>query len=779
MEPDQMGEPAGSQSLPTTDREAKRQRLRKLEESPDSSDYVTAIVKHMERYYRAAKPPAWLDLRDVARQLSRTSPIPKTRRSRHMAWSNFRKVLDKLRTWMGDHETWTDALKANGQKPHLGTPSEVKALEFLTGRSGPMHERLDRLLKEVRLNFLLEDEPISENEMPDFWKGANFGCPVWRSKNMQPRGHTPKLPFQDDLTDLVLSTICQQDQLDNPGILPTLRPQEAHQSAPPLPEVLQQEAQHEVQPEPQKEPQKEACQSTTPGDIPVKDEGKSECPKVGGEGIRANASDSNQSDGTDASRIAHEVFSKIEALAAAVQSGLLGKRSGQDIDNVNDETPAKRQKTAEEIQPTTTVVSGDDTGRPDPNKSKPASDHQRLLAKIPRLAKDVKTLTETYKELHQKHGKEYKDLRAKYRELEAQNKASEEHQTQTNVWCEALTNDLRQLEKQGAQATAQCSALEEENKGFRSQMVALTTRVDALDNLKLEEENKALRSLVTALEGKLEEEGKTRGSLVVNLEAKLEEEKKAFRSQMADLEAKLEEEKKARGSLVAEFTARIEALEKPKLKSEPEIAQASTCHSGDRGRPAAENDHLRPEQPVAQEQPGPQSYGTCSHTHRHPHAGGHHQPSIWHSQPPVKCECTSRPSVVQKQRSYYKPISERFPRVPEPPTFPPSWDPEEAVFGRQWQGYEGPSRPLLRYQGATGTYYPPAPSHAYRTEATLHVFPPPKAHQAAHEVTPNHHALPSVEAVQPSQVREEQQEPPRKDEERCRSLSPPRDRGAC
>ncbi|KAL2022571.1 hypothetical protein VTK56DRAFT_5178 [Thermocarpiscus australiensis] len=187
-------------------RQAKEQRLREL---MGSEKWVKTIVEHMEKHYRNVKPPPWLDLNVVAGQLCRSTS---DKRSSHSAVRSMREDLAQILDWKKGHSNWKEAVQRE-KMPHLGTRSEITALEFLNpnGALPSLPGMLIDRMVETDLRFLLAHEPGDDSEVPEFWKGAQLNDPAWRNQYMVKRNAARRLTFEDDLNDLVLSTVCQSD----------------------------------------------------------------------------------------------------------------------------------------------------------------------------------------------------------------------------------------------------------------------------------------------------------------------------------------------------------------------------------------------------------------------------------------------------------------------------------------------------------------------------------------------------------------------------------------
>jgi hypothetical protein len=154
------------------EREANKQRLRELR---NAHSCVNTIVNHMGKFYRTTEPPPWLDLRAVAGQLRRSHAAG----GRHAAWRYLRDSMTSIEAWMGDHSSWRDAVQ-KARMPHIGTSSEIKATEFIEGKTASIPKSVMATLKHLRLDFLLDTHPRSDDLLPDFWKGADLNNPKWR-----------------------------------------------------------------------------------------------------------------------------------------------------------------------------------------------------------------------------------------------------------------------------------------------------------------------------------------------------------------------------------------------------------------------------------------------------------------------------------------------------------------------------------------------------------------------------------------------------------------------
>jgi uncharacterized protein (UPF0335 family) len=455
-------------------REAQKQRLRELRESYHC---VRIIVNHMGRFYKTKDPPPWLDLRVVAGQILRSNGCA----AGHAAWKYLRDSMMSIQGWMHDHDNWENAAKES-RMPHLGFRSEIKATEFIDGKSDSIPKSIMLLLKQIKLDFLMDSQPPTNNKMPHFWRGADVDNLVWRNQFMKKKGYYHHIPFDDDLTDLVLSVVCQEDK---PQLEDTVRF---------LNKAKVEEDDEHLEP---------TCKRTT----------ATADAETGGAG---DAGDTGTAwkDRVQAtmSRIADTVN---EALAAE-KTKLLGKRDRQEHDRAQAEAQNKRQKTTETGPQPPKVMdsiedSDDDDGlpRPPPAKECAGKEDERyraLKAGFRKLKKQDQQLAALYGSLDEntkKHGKDVeqlvkqqKDLRRdvnankqkqqqlaeKVASLETEKKSLEDKAEQLAVQCTALTDDIRKLEDKSGQAAAKCSAFEDENKILRSQVVSLISRVESLES---------------------------------------------------------------------------------------------------------------------------------------------------------------------------------------------------------------------------------------------------------------------------------------------------------
>ncbi|KAK4149834.1 hypothetical protein C8A00DRAFT_37560 [Chaetomidium leptoderma] len=425
------------------ERGAKKQRLRELR---DAHDCVRTIVNHMGKHYKTVKPPPWLDLRVVAGQMMRSVRTS----SKHAAWVSLRESLTSVQTWMGDHPSWSDAVQVS-KMPHIGTASEIKATEFIHGKRACIPECLMRPLRQMQMDFLLDPQPRSQDEVPDFWKGAELNDPHWRHEYMK-RVYPHTAPFDDDLTDLVLSTVCQRGE----------------------PEKAEDEDE---------------------------DEEGAEDEEEGGGDEKAAEDEEGDEEGDEISGKRHRREEK-----AQLEVHKKRQKTGK-------EAPRRKESVGEVPRPQDVIdtVENSDDDRPAVSytvKTSVAKDDERLRTlKVgyKRLKRQNQQLVALYSNLENSNKKlgddielligQHKDSRKetsagrqkhqqlgeKYKILEAKNRTLEEKTQQLTVQCAALTGDVRKLEDKSGQMAAQSSALEDENKIIRAQTVGLMARVEALE----------------------------------------------------------------------------------------------------------------------------------------------------------------------------------------------------------------------------------------------------------------------------------------------------------
>ncbi|KAL2137327.1 hypothetical protein VTI74DRAFT_3267 [Chaetomium olivicolor] len=462
------------------ERQAKKQRLRELQ---DSHDCVKKIVNHMGKHYRTADPPPWLDLRAVAGQLIRSNRAAAAPSS-HTVWKGLRESLMAIQNWTEGHETWREAVKLR-KMPHIGTRSDIIAVEFIDSKQIGLPKCLMQVFQSVKLDFVLDWEPPRYDKMPEFWKGAEVTNPHWRRVYMEARGSARNLPFPDDLTDLVLSVVCQK-----------VNPERGTKSTAPTRTNGDEDASGGFD----DKPKTKKVQTRTKGD------GKDLLWKEEIQGAM--------------SRIAETANETL----AAEKVRLLGKRYRKEIAA---QPQKKRQKPAETPNPQEpiesieesdddrlTVSCGLKAAAASEKETITVSNEERryriLKAGYKRLREQDQQLATVYNKLEDDNATlreeigqitaQQKELRSEHdavkqeqgrladttSKLEQQKKSLEEKNEQLSVKCADLVNRVQTLEDKAAQTAAQSSALEDENKLIRSQMVSLMARAEALETARKE-----------------------------------------------------------------------------------------------------------------------------------------------------------------------------------------------------------------------------------------------------------------------------------------------------
>ncbi|KAK4238568.1 hypothetical protein C8A03DRAFT_33380 [Achaetomium macrosporum] len=474
------------------EREAKKQRLRELR---DTYPYVKTIVNHMGKHYRAVAPPAWLDLREVAGQLMRSTQTG----SKHPAWGSLKRSLVAIIAWRAGRNSWEEAVKV-ARMPYIGTRSEVKSMEFIYDihcRTARLPNCLLKDLKKVELDFLLESERRSHDKMPGFWKGADVEDPNWRRAYMEEpiKRYNLRLPFNDDLTDLVLSTVCRRPEPDKPLL-------------------------------------------STPARVGKEGDGASDQAAGTKEDSDLEAEVRN---GGVAGMWESEVQAIIARIADTVHTTLetekvrlLGKRDRQEVETVQlhkrqktvedvsedvskevetTQFHKKQQKTVEDVpnspKPINTIEDNDGDGSPASYTARAAAPkeerYRALKTSYKKLKNHNRQLTASLAELNDKYKKlsenaelmalQYKDLRSDYdtskekvRQLantcgrqEEQTKTLMERGLQLVDQSSAFSEAVKQLDDKSGQLAAQGTALKDENVIMRAQIVSLLARVDTLE----------------------------------------------------------------------------------------------------------------------------------------------------------------------------------------------------------------------------------------------------------------------------------------------------------
>ena len=470
---DSQGDTAAA-TAPTaaTEREAKKQRLRELR---DEHDAVKTIVFHMGKHYRSKSPPPWLDLRIVAAQLMRSMRPG----SQHAAWSQLRASLTYIWDWMDTHSTWKEAVQVK-RMPFIGHRSEIKAIEFIEGKQDCLPKCLMQSLTRAGLHFLLDAHPRSRDAMPDFWKDSELDNREWRLVYMQKQQEPRSLPFADDLTDLVLSTVCQSSKSDA-----SAKPQPSRRA------------------------------ETDDGDDGIESSDDEAKTGQARKGAMAKGNGETEVWGGKVQASMSKIVDKVSETNSVEKVKLLGKRYREDNEKAHLEVHKKLHRTTEETHRPRKVA---ETIEPtDDDRSSPsdtvrtaylAKDDARFRAlksgykKLKKQDQQLATLYTTLEGSNKELGNEVGQLAQQFMELkkegntakhareqlaercdgiEAQNRGLEDRAQQLGFQNTALTDDIRALENKSGQLTAQCGALEDENKTLRAQIVGLIARVDFLE----------------------------------------------------------------------------------------------------------------------------------------------------------------------------------------------------------------------------------------------------------------------------------------------------------
>ena len=405
---------------------------------------------------------------------------------------------------MDVHSNWKEAVQVK-KMPFIGHRSEIKAIEFIDGKQSNIPKCLMQSLRRAELGFLLDAHPRSHDAMPDFWKDSELDSRQWRRVYMQKQhGYPRHLPFQDDLTDLVLSTVCQSSKHD---------------------------AQEMRQPSGRAETENgNDGDDGNDGSESSDDEGKARrAPKD------AVAKDHEEAEAWEdkVQAIMSRIAETVNETLAVEKVKLLGKRYREDNEKAHPEVYKKLQRTAEEPQRPRKIaetVEDTDYDRSSPSETAKSvyiikeeerfralkSGYKKLKKQDQQLAtlytalegsskelgKEVGELAQQFVEL-QKDGNTAKQAHEQLAErcdgIEAQNKGLEDRTQQLAVQNTALTDDVRKLEDKSGQMAAQCIALEDENKTLRAQILGLITRVEFLEQTGFVSKSQADPNLVVAL----------------------------------------------------------------------------------------------------------------------------------------------------------------------------------------------------------------------------------------------------------------------------------------
>ncbi|GAB1320118.1 hypothetical protein MFIFM68171_10328 [Madurella fahalii] len=427
--------------IPGTQIEDKKKRLRELR---DNHACVRIIVNHIGRHYRTTKPPPWLDLCIVAEQLQRSTRL----QSAHAAWVSLRASLASVRAWMGNHGSWRNA--AVSRMPYLGTPSEIMAVAFLHSKGpGLPKGMITQLVGETDLEFLLDRHRPDRDKLPPFWKGAELESPRWRRQFMEKPPFLPGLPFDDDLTDLVLSTMYlggKSDRKDKQQFSLRSPPQEI--------------ADVDVE-------DKSSVSSASANTIVTKKR------------VKTENSPSEEDDGelwaNDVQATMSSITEPFKEVIAAEESRLLGKRPNLEDTVAHDSS--KRQKTVEEDARSQRPISSIED-------SDSSSAFSALSIRLAKIEGECRMLTVKYKRLKQQDRK----LLNAYNKLEDSAEKLRKQIEQTDTWCQRLLTESAHRDEQYRCLNERCSKLEEKNKqledgnkGLQERMTVVAAHMKALE----------------------------------------------------------------------------------------------------------------------------------------------------------------------------------------------------------------------------------------------------------------------------------------------------------
>ncbi|KAH6624255.1 hypothetical protein B0J18DRAFT_172487 [Chaetomium sp. MPI-SDFR-AT-0129] len=472
---------------------AKKQRLRELQNEHVS---VRTIVVHIGKHYQDVDLPAWLDLSVVCGHLAR-SGAARQKSSSHAAWKYLRESTSAIREWMGPCDSWREAIK-QGRMPYIGFPSEIKAVEFIHGKGPQLPNCIMQQMIRIGLDYLVDHERRPDDKIPEFWRGAKVDDRIWRIQHMQNHGYQLRIPFDDDLNDLIRSVVRHKNKLGQ-------RESSQQPGEPGSDEVAHQ------------------SNNLTNEASGAAGAAMANFPKT--KGKITPRKDKVQ---TAMSRVAATVS---EALATERQK-LLGKRpldKGGEV--AQTETRHKRPKAAPGVAQPAAVVESIENGdeeeefdTPPPARGNATADDERFRSlrssckKLKRadqqlvsrfcgldhtvamMGNNVEQLTKKEKELRRdvnatKHKQQ--QFNEGIGKLEAGSKGLDEKAQHLTVQCSALTDNIRKLEDKEEKVIAQCSALEAENKLLRAQIATLTSRIETLEKAKSAPEYKYAATTAT------------------------------------------------------------------------------------------------------------------------------------------------------------------------------------------------------------------------------------------------------------------------------------------
>jgi polyhydroxyalkanoate synthesis regulator phasin len=325
--------------------------------------------------------------------------------------------------------------------------------------------------------------------MPSFWKGADIDDPDWRRAYMgEPfRRYGVRLPFDDDLTDLVLSTVCRRPE-------PEIRPPG------PTPAAV--------------------GNGTSDQEAGAKEAGNQEAEARTG-GVAGLWESEVQA---TISRIADTVKTTLETEKVR----LLGKRDRQEEVETVELHKRQKSKTVEDVsdspRPIINTIEDNDGGGDgaprshtvlEDEKPAPSTDtaadpkdeeryrawktgYKKLKNHNRQLAASLAELNDKYKRLSEKAelmAFQYRDLRSDYdtskdkvqqlaqtcARLEDQIRTLVERGLQVADKCSTVSEDVKKLEDKSGQLAIQGTALKDENVLMKAQMVGILGRVDTLE----------------------------------------------------------------------------------------------------------------------------------------------------------------------------------------------------------------------------------------------------------------------------------------------------------
>lgn len=498
---------SGNAENDSAGRAAKKQRLRELQNEHDS---VRTIVVHIGKHYQNIDLPAWLDLTVVSGHLAR-SGTARQKSSSHAAWKYLRESTSAIREWMGQYDNWREAVK-QGRMPYIGLPSEIKAVEFIHGKGPYLPNCIMQQMVRIGLDYLVDHERRPDDKIAEFWRvgsqsqlplflptkpnplsnlqknpiqGAKVDDRMWRLQHMQNHGYQLRIPFKDDLNDLVRSVVRHKNRPD--------QRETSHQPGEPGSD----EAGHQSN-DLTKEASGAAAAamgniSKTKGKCaPWENKVQAAMSRINDTVSEALATERKkllgkrplEGGGEMAQAEPHRKRSKAAPVAthpAAIADSI---ENGDDDEDFDTPPPARGTATAEDERFRLLKI----------NYKKLRRQDQQLVTRfcgldhtVATMGKDVEQLTKQQKDLR-RDVNATKQKQQRFNEgigkLEAESKGLDEKAQHLTVQCSALTDNVRKLEDKGEKVTAQCSALGDENKLLRAKITDLTSRIETLEKAK-------------------------------------------------------------------------------------------------------------------------------------------------------------------------------------------------------------------------------------------------------------------------------------------------------